>query len=374
MLIIVIMNKQKVKAKRRIIQAKIDFLSLCPKGANTIQTVYKTDDGQNKSVSFSTLTKDMTEQGELITCVYSPDLVDSQGDVASIEAIKEMAYSFSRDGKGIDIRHNGKVIPKEEVFVAESFIIQKSDPRFEDIKDYDGEVVDVTGGWGAVIKIENEELRKLYKSGEWGGISMGGLMVVQDAEKDDKTALQKALDSIVNYFTNKENNNNNTDSEINMDAKELKTILDANNTALVTAIKEALKPAEETAEQKTARLAKEAEAAKSKKKMGLGYPQPVLKEQPTTTDIEQYERKLEIFELSKAVDPENLESIRQFQVLSKEIATGKKVETKKADSDAYGSFFTNQDGSLVKKESDDPIADGVLALCKKEQEAKTKAA
>lgn len=375
------MKDKKVKAKRRILQSKIDFLSLCPRGANTIQTVYKAEDGENKSISFSAITKDMTEQGELITCVYAPDLVDSQGDIASAEVIKDMAYGFAKEGKGIDIRHNGKAVDKEEAYVAESFIIQKNDPRFEGMKDYDGDVVNVTGGWGSVIKIENEELRKLYKSGEWGGISIGGISFVQNEEEDaedDKTALKKALIAITKYFTGKENNTNNNnnnkndiDSEITMDAKELKAMLDANNAALVTAIKEALKPAEETAEQKTARLAKEAAEAKAaEKKKGLGYPKPVLKEQPTAEDIAQYEKKLEIYELSKAVDPENLESIREFQVLSKEIASGKKVETKKKDEDAYGSFFTNQDGTPLKKESDDPITDGVLALIEKEKKEK----
>jgi hypothetical protein len=355
------MAKQGSKANKRILKAKIDFLSLCPRGANTLQTVYKDEDGKDKNVSFSVLSKDMSEQGELIACVYCPELVDGQGDVASAEVIKEMAYGFAAEGQGIDIRHNSKPVSKEDAFVAESFIIQNGDPRFAGMKNYAGAVVDVTGGWGVVLKIENEELRKLYKSGEWGGISMGGLMLTK---AEDVSAVDKMCAVISKAF---EKFLPKKDTEIDMDAKEFKAALAENNTALVTALKEALKP--EATNISTEKAAKEATGTKK----GLGYPKPVLKAAPTEADIEQFSKESEIYELSQQVNPDNFKDVLEFHKAAKEIAQGKSTASaaRKEATSPYGSFFaSNQE---IKKSSseggEDSMADAILAEMEKEEKA-----
>ncbi len=135
------MAKVKCNKNRRISWAKVDFISLCKKGANTISTMYKADDGISHNIELSTLSKDMDEQGELICCVYAPDMVDSDGDTASAEVIKKFAYGFAQNGAGIDIRHNEEVLSKEAIFVAETMIIQDGDPRFADMEDAAKEVV-----------------------------------------------------------------------------------------------------------------------------------------------------------------------------------------------------------------------------------------
>lgn len=364
------MAKEKSKVKRKILKGYVEFLSLCPKGANTIQTVYKADDGTNKNISFAAITKDLTEQGELIACVYSPDLVDSQGDTASAKVIKQMAYDFAHSGVGIDIRHDNKAISAEEAFVAESFIIQKGDPRFAGIKNYDGKVVDVTDGWGVVIKIEDEKLKTLYRSGEWGGISMGGLVLTEDIEKEDG-AILKALKSIQDYLSGK-NTNKQNDMEINMDKKELAELLLENNKQLVAAFKEAMKPAEETAEQKTARLAKE--EAEKKVTKGMGYPKPILKENATEEEMDRFAKETEIYELSLCVDRTDVKSVREFQKMAKEIAaetTGN--EKTKEKENVYGSFFkSNQDVKAKNPDgSEKSFGDLILAqMDKEEKEAK----
>lgn len=166
---------------RRIKQGIIKFISLVPRGANRLPVIYKSDDN---TVLFDPIVKADMEKGELFAVVYAPEVRDSQGDVASASVIKDMAYRFQKDGLGIDIRHNDTPVAKTDAFVAESFIIQKNDPRFNDMKDYDGNPVDVTGGWGVVIKIENEDLKKAYREGKWNGVSMGGSAIVE-AEKED---------------------------------------------------------------------------------------------------------------------------------------------------------------------------------------------
>lgn len=170
---------------RRIKKARIDFISLCPKGANTFRTMYKAD-GINADFELSLLkAKDSVEEkGELLAVVYAPEVMDSQGDIASKEVIKEAMHSAAKNGLKLDIRHDGKEVSKDDAYIAESFEIIKGDDRFAGVKDYNGKEVDVTGGWGILVKIQNDDLRKLYKENGWQGVSMGGVMQVEPLEKE----------------------------------------------------------------------------------------------------------------------------------------------------------------------------------------------
>jgi len=174
--------------RRRIKRAKIKFISLVPRGANRLPTIFK-EDG---AFEVSLLAKGMDEQGELTAVVYAPELRDSQGDVASAAVIKDMLYDAAKNGVAIDMRHDGKAIPKDQAYVAESFLVQKGDPRFEGLTDYDGKVVDPTGAWGVVLKIDDPALRKLYREGAWEGVSMGGKAELE-IEKQDPEDLADAI-------------------------------------------------------------------------------------------------------------------------------------------------------------------------------------
>lgn len=184
--------------KARIIKAKVNFISLCARGANRLPVMYKSDEG---FAYFDPLTKANMDQGEITAVVYAPNMVDSQGEYADAEVIRDMAHEFGKTGEGVDIKHNNVALSKEVAFVAENFIIQKGDPRFADMRDYQGNPVDVTGGWGVVIKIEDQGLRQAYREGKWNGVSMGGF-ALREAEKSsqgdfdmDFKDLQKALDA-----------------------------------------------------------------------------------------------------------------------------------------------------------------------------------
>jgi hypothetical protein len=352
----------KESKKKRILTAKIDFISLCPRGANTIQTVYKAEDGTDRNVSLCMLSKQMTEEGEIHAVVYAPNLRDSQGDQASAPVIKAMAYSFARDGKGVDIRHNEKPLPKSDAYIAETFIIQKSDPRFVGMKDYDGKDVDVTGGWGAVIKVESPELRRLYKTGEWQGVSMGGVMIAQE-EPDVPTDAAGFMSALKEWFLELRKGTRTEETEIDMDEKTLKEILAANNAELVKGIKEALNPTKTTETP-----AKKEETVSV---LGMGYPKPVLKANPTAEEIDRFEKEQQIYELSLAVNRSDLNSVRQFQKMAKEIAEGKESTSQPSDSGAYSSFFksnqTVQNTQMLSAAKDD-IAE--LILAKEAEEAK----
>lgn len=206
---------------RRILKGKIKWLSLCPRGANGIKTILK-DDG---AFELGLLSKGMDDNGELHAIVYAPELRDSQGDIASAEVIKDMLYSAARDGFRIDIRHNEQPVTKDRAFVAEQFLVQRGDPRFEGLSTYDGKPVDPAGSWGVVIKIEDSHLRKLYSEGEWDGISMGGTAQVKHEKQDD------LADRIVDRLTKKLN------QEDTVTPEQIQELAKATATAVVAAIK-----------------------------------------------------------------------------------------------------------------------------------------
>ncbi len=192
---------------RRIRKAQIRFVSLVPKGANRLAPIYKADG----SLELQSLVKAGTkfdEDGELLSVVYAPELRDSQGDIADAEVVKAMAYDFIANGAAVDVNHDGKPLPREKARVAETFIVQKSDVRFHGWKDDQNRDTDLTGSWATVIKIDDPDLRKKYRSGEWSGVSMGGTAVVE-AEKSltstpsdtDTMDEAKILKAITDGFT-----------------------------------------------------------------------------------------------------------------------------------------------------------------------------
>lgn len=330
------------KRKRQILKAKIGFLSLCPAGANTIRTLYKSDDG-DENVELQVITKEMSEQGELICCVYAPDLEDSQGDQASAKVIKDFAYDFAKNGGNIDIRHNEQALDSDSIFVAESTIIQKDDPRFADMEDYDGDPVDVTGGWGVILKVEDEKLQDLYRSGEWGGISMGGIMQVRDITDEHKIIkmLKEFISGLQIGKTKKQESN-----DMSLNEKDLKQVTEV--------VAKAFKEHEETVAKKVKEdKVAEKKAAKEKAdetKLGLGMKEPVLKDDPTEEDLAKHRKNLAIFELSKKVDRNDSAALFEFDQKAKKIALCKKLEDEVASQKgtSYERFYkTNQDSTDV---------------------------
>lgn len=235
------------KAKRRLKKVDISFVSLCPRGANQMPVIYK-EDGSFEINSLVKAADDFDEKGELLTVVYVPEKVDSQGDIASKEVVKECAYTHMRNGADIDIRHDTKALSKDDVFVAESFIIQKGDERFNGIKDLNGEDVDVTGAWGMVLKINNEDLRKQYREGNWNGVSMYGKAQTEEVQKEDDetlvTRVLKALGLEDLMSKAKKVDINPKQEEIQMDKEELVEVLAESQRSLVSELVKALKPSE----------------------------------------------------------------------------------------------------------------------------------
>lgn len=96
--------------------------------------------------------------------VYAPGFPDSQGDFMTAETIERMAWEFMRKQAlhKIDVQHTQV---ETGSYVVESFIAREGDPTF------------IPGSWVIGVKIPDEQLWSLVKSGELNGFSLDGFAV-----------------------------------------------------------------------------------------------------------------------------------------------------------------------------------------------------
>lgn len=313
-------------SKRRFKAANIKYISLVPRGANRLPVIYKAED---QSVDFDTLIKasdNFDDNGELTAVVYAPEVRDAHGDIASAAVIKDMMYNAAKNGVNIDVRHNELALKKDAAYIAESFLIQKGDERFNGMKDYDGNVVDVSGAWAVVVKIEDTVLRKQYKQGAWNGVSMGGTGTLEIEKGNESIAAE-----VVAILT--EQLGINKKDDINMDKKELLELLKENNVevakatqkSIEDAVAKALKPAEKT----TTEADKALEA-------------PVFKgDRSNLEDIKKHKQALAQFNLAKGVDWTNPDSIEKYEK--------KLEELQKTEEKANGQQEAPKDSDEVKR-------------------------
>lgn len=236
-----------LKGMRRIKKVKVTHLALCKRGKNQLPVLYKAEDGEGgaATVEVQTIVKamdDFDDHGELLVIGWAPEHRDIEGDIADAEVCKAMGHSFMREGARLNIRHGSENITRDRAFVAESFTIQKSDERFHDLQDYQGNDVDVTGGWAALIKIEDPELRRLYREEGWNGISLQG--EADGTYEPTTNKVQKARDLFRANHT--DDRSDNPTQEYDMKPEELEAILKGNREAtlaLLTPLIKAQDPA-----------------------------------------------------------------------------------------------------------------------------------
>lgn len=262
--------------------------------------LYKADG----SIEIQTLTKYEAEKGELLALGYVPDSPDSQGDIADAEAVKSMAYSHMKNGAGLDIQHDGKVLTKAQAYVAESFIVQKGDPRFTD---WPG--VDATGAWGVLVKIEDPAIREAYKAKTLDGVSLFGRAEVEAIVKSDD-AVHRIVEATIKALQGSK--------ETDVDIKELTTALAANNTALVEALTKALKPEAPKIEEPKKDEPKAEDAA------------PVLKaeDRANPKKVREYLEAKKAYDLQKSVNWDDPKEVENFLTGTLEKATEESEETK----------------------------------------------
>ncbi len=167
----------------RIRYAKIRRISLLARGATQLPVLYKGEGMSTlEDLGLQCVLTKGEEEGLLTAVVWPADNKDDTGLEANSKVIQQFAHDAMIDGVEIDMNHDGKVLTKEQAAVVESFIIQKGDARFADLQDYSGNPVDAEGAWGTVIKIQDPEIRRLYREGEWNAVSMMGPALVSKAE------------------------------------------------------------------------------------------------------------------------------------------------------------------------------------------------
>jgi hypothetical protein len=174
--------KADVPARRRITSAKVTHVSLVSRGANKMPVLMKS----GGRVEFNMLFKSAEEEGLLYCLVYVPEengAVDTEGDVAPRAVVKQMAHGFISNGAHLDVEHDLIVLAAEQASVAETFLVQKGDKRFEGWTDNYGKPVDATDAWAMVIKISDPGLRKAVKDGRIAGVSLFGLAEVEPIVK-----------------------------------------------------------------------------------------------------------------------------------------------------------------------------------------------
>lgn len=167
---------------RRLKKIDVNFISLVDKGANRKKLIFKMENGNDTAFEKSILIKKLDEDQRMIFCiVYSPGEIDSQGDTASAEVIKDAAYNFMRCARTNNVDKQHDFIP-DEGFVAESWIVKENESVFPD---------EPAGSWAVGIKVENEDTWNLIKNREITGISLAGLAVTEEIEKQNESIMEK---------------------------------------------------------------------------------------------------------------------------------------------------------------------------------------
>ena len=292
---------------KRIKKARIKFISLCPKGKNKTPILYK-EDGTLEWETLICKSPTFDDDGELTAIVYSPEHPDFDGHVASKEVVKDMAYHFQKEGGQIDIQHNGKAVDREKAYIAENFIVQKGDPRFSNLHNYDGEKIDAADSWGVVIKLEDPELRKLYRDDGWQGVSMAGPALLMDETKEHASK-----------------------KEFGMKPEELEQVMEKSNTSLLSGLKNLIKDVFIKKEDP----AKKEDSPEPPKKTEVKKEEttPVFKGDPLNAkDVQNHEQALLKWKLEKEVNWSDPESVRKHrETLEKSILDDKDKEKKEED-------------------------------------------
>jgi crotonobetainyl-CoA:carnitine CoA-transferase CaiB-like acyl-CoA transferase len=196
-----------MEIKRRLKKVEANFISLVGKGANNKIIIYKSaNDSLGEKLQKQIEIKKIDEDQHMVYgIVYSPDEIDLQGDLASADVIKDMAYNFMKNAKtnNVDQQHN---FVSDEGFVAESWLTKKADPVFPFEKE---------GSWAVGIKVEKDDTWQLVKNGEITGLSLAGLAVVEEiAKSDGKIQTGASLtEKLKKYFSFKKQINLLTDLE-----------------------------------------------------------------------------------------------------------------------------------------------------------------
>ncbi|MBR8466342.1 hypothetical protein KDE13_08350 [Campylobacter sp. faydin G-140] len=181
----------------------ITHISLVKAGANKKNIIYKSSKENPSYEKVIKIAKNDEEKGVIYGIVYSPDEVDTQGEMTDIKEIEKAAYSFMKglNGTNIDREHDFK---PDGAYVAESWLVRENDALFKSEK---------IGSWAVAIKLENDELKEAVKKGEIAGLSMAGTAERYDVGKSEDNlsiadAISKGFSALFAKFEKKDKGEN----------------------------------------------------------------------------------------------------------------------------------------------------------------------
>lgn len=108
--------------------------------------------------------------------VLRPDVVDAHGDIYDSEVVEKAAHDFMKYSQQSNIQHMFDV-SAEEVTIVESYIAPA------DMSMGDGEIL--KGDWVMSVKINNDDIWKMCKNGDFTGFSVGCQGVTVDVGEED---------------------------------------------------------------------------------------------------------------------------------------------------------------------------------------------
>ena len=162
-------------SKKRISDAKIDFISLVDRAANKKSfLVAKAQDGKAAFSTYGKIVKTDSENHFVTGIVYEPMTVDTQGDYMTAEEIQKAAHWYAKNGTGVDIQHDEKKLGG--ACVVESWIAKA---------DFTVDKTDVKKGtWLMTVEISDPDIWDKVEKGELTGFSMGGKGKYEEDEEE----------------------------------------------------------------------------------------------------------------------------------------------------------------------------------------------
>ena len=310
--------------KRRILGAKVKFISLVKAGANQVEGLFKTE---GETVTFESSLVKTDVEGEFLSLVFLPEVRDAHDDIVSKGVLKRTAHEALREGPKVDLEHSGEPLPPEKAYVAESWIAAKGDTRFAGLKDRFGREVNPEGAWATVLKIEDPALQQEVLKGTYKAVSMGGVGIFA-YEEVEKTATPTPP----------------SQGKSIMDETTLKALFEGLSKSIVEGVTKALGEV-------TKALAPPQPVAPAPSPTPTPAPAPVQKsEDPfefkgdplNLNDVQAHKRKLMGAGIAKKVDWSNPEQVAAYEA---SLAKHAPAQDKSQDDDQFGlsAFFSNRE-------------------------------
>lgn len=165
---------------RQLKSVTIESISFVPKIKNNLPIFFPASNMiELKSLVFN------SADGLLTVIVYDLESCIIKNCTVAPDILSNVAHDYLRSGAKLERYHSGRTIRKNQAAVVESFIVQRGDPRFKKIRDYENKLIDVTGAWVMLIKLYDKSLQSLYRGVQaWNGVSIFGKAIFEEKSEN----------------------------------------------------------------------------------------------------------------------------------------------------------------------------------------------